>query len=41
MFKHCLELVHNYDSGYLDWLFHQKIFPLRKSSSIMSGSDKV
>ena len=40
MFKHWMEIVHNYDNGYLDWLFHLNIFPLRDSNSIMSGNGK-
>ena len=37
MFKHWIEIVHNYENGYLDWLFYQKVFPLRESNS-MSGN---
>ena len=37
MFKHWVEIVHNHDNGYLDWLFPQNVFPLRDSISIMSG----
>ena len=40
MFKHCMEIVHNHDNGYLNWLFHQNVFPLRESTSIMSGNGK-
>ena len=43
MFKHLLEIVHNHDNGYwlfLDWLFHQNVFPLRESTSIMSSNGK-
>ena len=40
MFKHWMEIVHNHDCGYLDWLFHQNVFPFRKSTSIMSGNGK-
>ena len=40
MFKHWTEIVHNTDNGYLDWLFHQNVFPLRESTSIMSGNGK-
>ena len=40
MYKHWMEIVHNHDNSYLDWLFHQNVFPLRESTSIMSGSDK-
>ena len=29
MFKHWMEIVHNHDSDYLDWLFHWNIFPER------------
>ena len=35
-----MEIVHNHDNGHLDWLFHWNIFPLRESTSIMSGSGK-
>ena len=38
MFKHSVEIVHSHDNGYLDWSFHQNVFPLRDSNSIMSGS---
>ena len=41
MFNHWIEIVHNHDNGYLDWLFHQNVFPLRESNnSIMSGDGK-
>ena len=32
--------MHNHDDGYLDWLFHQNVFPLREleSNSIMCGN---
>ena len=40
MFKHRMEMVHNHDNDYLDWLFHQNVFPLRGSTSIMSGNGK-
>ena len=44
MFKHRMEIVHNHDGNHdndhLDWLFHHNIFPLRESTSIMSGSGK-
>ena len=33
-------IVHNHDNDHLDWLFHQNIFPLRESTSIMSGNGK-
>ena len=26
MFKYWMEIVHNRDNGYLDWLFHQNVF---------------
>ena len=39
MFKHCMETVHNHDNGFLDCLFHQNVFPLRESTSIMSGNE--
>ena len=32
--------VHYLDNGYLGWLFHQKDFPLRESTSIISGNWK-
>ena len=31
-----MEIMHNFDNGYLDWLFYQKVSPLRESNS-MSG----
>ena len=40
MFKHRIEIVHNHDNDHLDWLFHWNIFPLRESTSIMSGNGK-
>ena len=40
MFKHCMETVNNHDNGYLDWLFHQNVFLLRESTSMMSGNGK-
>ena len=40
MFNHWMEIVHNHDNGYLVWLFHQNVFPLRESSSIISGNGK-
>ena len=33
--------VHYRDNGYLDWLFHQNVFPLRESTSIMSGNEEL
>ena len=36
MFKHRMEIVHNYGNGYRDWLFYQNVFPQRESTSIMS-----
>ena len=33
-------MVHNHDNDYLDWLSHQNVFPLRGSTSIMSGNGK-
>ena len=33
-----MEIVHNHDNGYLDWLFHQNVFPLRESNSLMCGN---
>ena len=35
-----METVHNYDNDHLDWLFHWNIFPLRESTSTMSGNGK-
>ena len=35
-----MEIVHNHDNDLLDWLFQQNIFPLRESTSIMSGNGK-
>ena len=40
MFNHWMEIVHNHDNGYLDWLFHQNVFLLRESTSIMAGNGK-
>ena len=40
MFKHSIEIVHNHDNDYLDWLFHQNGFPLRESTPIMSTNGK-
>ena len=40
MFKHWMEIMHNHDNGYLDWLFHQNDCPLRESTSIMSENGK-
>ena len=40
MFKHRMEIVYNHDNDHLDWLFHYDIFPLRESTSIMSGNAK-
>ena len=40
MFTHWVEIVRNYDNCYFEWLFHQNIFPLRESTSIMSGNGK-
>ena len=40
MFKHWLEIVHNHDNDYFDWLFHQKLFPMRELTSIISGNGK-
>ena len=38
MFKHWIEILHENDNGYLDWLFNQNVFPLRESASVMSGN---
>ena len=35
-----MEIMPNYDNDHLDWLFHWNIFPLRESTSIMSGNGK-
>ena len=40
MFKHWMEIVHNLDNCYLDWLFQQNVLPLRELTSIMSGNCK-
>ena len=40
MFKHRIEIVHNHGNGYRDWLFHQNVFALRESTSIISGNGK-
>ena len=40
MFKHWMETVYNYDQWLSYWLFHQNVFPLRDSNSIMSGNGK-
>ena len=40
MFKHWVKVMHYRNNGYLDWLFHQNVFPLRDSNSVMSGNDK-
>ena len=40
MLNHWMEIVRNHDNAYLDWLFHQNVFPLRESTSIMSGGGK-
>ena len=41
MFKHRMEIVHNYDNvGYHDWLFYQNVFPYRESASTMSFNSK-
>ena len=37
MFKHWMEIGHNHDNGYLDWLFHQNVFPLRESNSMSNN----
>ena len=38
MCKHWMEIVPNHENGYLDSLFHQNVFPLRQSNSIMCGN---
>ena len=40
MFKHWVVIMHDHDNGYPDWLLHQNVFPLRESTSIMSGNGK-
>ena len=35
-----MEIVHNHDNDYLDWLFHQNVFLVRESTSIISSNDK-
>ena len=40
MFKQWMDTVHNHDNGYLDWLFHQNVFPLKESNFIMAGNGK-
>ena len=39
MFKQWMDTVY-IGNGYLDWLFYQTVFPLKKSNSIMSGNGK-
>ena len=39
MFKHRMEIVHDHDNGYRDWLFYWNVF-LRESASIMSVNGK-
>ena len=33
MFKHPMEMVHNYGNGYRDWLFYQNVFPLGRGGN--------
>ena len=40
MLKHWIEILHEHDNDYLDWLFKQKVLPLRESVSIMSDNGK-
>ena len=40
MLKHWMEIVHNHDNGYFDWLFHKNILPPRESTSIRFGNGK-
>ena len=40
MFKHWMEIVHNHDNRYCDWLFCYNVFSQRDSTSIMSGNGK-
>ena len=39
MFKHWMEIVHNHDNGYLDWLCHQIVFLPRESTSLAMAKD--
>ena len=36
-----MEITHNLDNRYLDWLFQQNVFPMRESTSIMAGNGKA
>ena len=36
-----MEIVHKLDNRFVDWLFQQNVFPLRESTSIMSGNGKA
>ena len=40
MFKHWMEIAHNHDNSYLDWSFHQNVFPSRDTNSIMFSNGK-
>ena len=40
MFKHWMEIVHNHDNGYCDWLFYWNVFPQREPTSVMSFNGK-
>ena len=40
MFNHWIEIVHIHGNGCLDWMFNQNAFPLRESTSIISGNGK-
>ena len=33
--------MHNLDNRYLNWLFQQNVFPLKESTSILSGKGKA
>ena len=38
MSQHWIEVLHDHDNSYLDWLFNHNVFLLRESASIMSGN---
>ena len=40
MFKHLMDIVHNYGNSYRNWLFYQNVFPKRESTFIMSFNGK-
>ena len=41
MLKHWMVIVHNHGNGYLDWLFHQNVFPMKESTSIMYACPSI